>query len=165
VLDLELSAMESNGNAEIVSQPKILTADGRTARILSGTEIPFTNASGETSFRNALLSLEVTPQITPDGRLVLDLEVTQDSVGDIIGGNVSINKNQLSTQVLVNNGQTIVLGGVFQSQDVERIDKTPFLGDLPYIGKLFSRTTTSTEKNELLIFITPKLVEELLAGS
>ena len=78
---------------------------------------------------------------------------------------VSINKNQLSTQVLVNNGQTIVLGGVFQSQDVERIDKTPFLGDLPYIGKLFSRTTTSTEKNELLIFITPKLVEELLAGS
>lgn len=164
VLDLELSAMESNGNAEIVSQPKILTADGRTAKILSGTEIPFTNASGETSFRDALLSLEVTPQITPDGRLVLDLQVTQDSVGDIIGGNVTINKNQLTTQVLVNNGQTIVLGGVFQSQDVERVDKTPFLGDLPYLGKLFSRTTTSTEKNELLIFITPKLVEEQLAG-
>lgn len=164
VLDLELSAMESNGNAEIVSQPKILTADGRTAKILSGTEIPFTNAAGETSFRDALLSLEVLPQITPDGRLVLDLVVTQDSVGDIIGGNVTINKNQLTTQVLVNNGQTIVLGGVFQSQDVERIDKTPFLGDLPFIGKLFSRTTTSTEKNELLIFITPKLVEEQLSG-
>ena len=164
VLDLELSAMESNGNAEIVSQPKILTADGRTAKILSGTEIPFTNASGETSFRDALLSLEVLPQITPDGRLVLDLVVTQDSVGDIIGGNVTINKNQLTTQVLVNNGQTIVLGGVFQSQDVERVDKTPFLGDLPYIGRLFSRTTTSTEKNELLIFITPKLVEEQLSG-
>jgi len=164
ILDLELSALESNGNAEIVSQPKILTADGRTAKILSGTEVPYVDTDGKVAFRDALLSLEVLPQITPDNRLVLDLAVTQDSVGDIINGAFTINKNQLETQVLVDNGQTIVLGGVFQSNEVERTDKTPFLGDLPYIGRLFSRTTRSEEKNELLIFITPKLVEEQLSG-
>jgi len=164
ILDLELSALESNGNAEIVSQPKILTADGRTAKILSGTEVPYVDTDGKVAFRDALLSLEVLPQITPDNRLVLDLAVTQDSVGDIINGAFTINKNQLETQVLVDNGQTIVLGGVFQSNEVERTDKTPFLGDLPYIGRLFSRVTKSEEKNELLIFITPKLVEDQLSG-
>ena len=164
VLDLELSALESNGNAEIVSQPKILTADGRTAKILSGAEVPFVDAEGQVAFRDAVLSLEVLPQITPDNRLVLDLNITQDSIGDIVNGAFTINKNQLNTQVLVDNGQTIVLGGVYQAQDVKRVDKTPFLGDLPYIGRLFSRTTISEEKNELLIFITPKLVDDKIAG-
>lgn len=163
VLDLELSALESNGNGEIVSQPKILTADGRAARILSGTEVPYVTADG-IEFREAVLSLEVLPHITPDNRFVLDLVVTQDSVGDIVEGAITINKNQLDTQVLVDNGETIVLGGIYQSNEVKREDKTPFLGDLPYVGRLFSRSSTSEEKNELLIFITPKLVDDQLAG-
>lgn len=161
MLDLELSALESNGRAEVVSQPKIVTADGRKAKILSGSEVAYTNSDGETTFRDAVLSLEVLPQITPDNRLILDLSITKDSVDSTSG---LINKNQLTTQVLVDNGQTIVLGGIYQSSEVERTDKTPFLGDLPYIGRLFSKTSKFEEKNELLIFITPKLIEERLVG-
>ena len=163
VLALELSALESKGNAEIVSQPKILTADGQKANILSGTEIPYITTDG-VEFRRAVLELSVRPHITPDNRFVMDLNITQDSVGDIIQGAITINTNQLNTQVLVDNGETIVLGGIFQSSEIDREDKTPFLGDLPYVGRLFKRTSKSEEKNELLVFITPKLVEDKIAG-
>ncbi len=161
-LDLELSALETRGSAEVVSQPKIVTSDGQEAYIISGQSIPFQGAEGETIFRDAGLSLRVTPQITPDNRVVLDLVVTQDSLA--AGGN-AIDTNSVTTQVLVNNGDTLVLGGVYRTESVTTIDKTPLLGDLPVLGTLFKRTSTSEEKTELLIFITPKLVQEGLAAN
>ncbi|MEP4548131.1 MAG: type IV pilus secretin PilQ [Saccharospirillum sp.] len=161
-LDLELSALETRGSAEVVSQPKIVTSDGQEAYIISGQSIPFQGAEGETIFRDAGLSLRVTPQITPDNRVVLDLVVTQDSLA--AGGN-AIDTNSVTTQVLVNNGDTLVLGGVYRTESVTTIDKTPLLGDLPVLGTLFRRTSSSEEKTELLIFITPKLVQEGLAAN
>ncbi|WP_028671155.1 type IV pilus secretin PilQ [Saccharospirillum impatiens] len=161
-LDLELSALETRGSAEVVSQPKIVTSDGQEAYIISGQSIPFQGAEGETIFRDAGLSLRVTPQITPDNRVVLDLVVTQDSLA--AGGN-AIDTNSVTTQVLVNNGDTLVLGGVYRTESVTTIDKTPLLGDLPVLGTLFRRTSSSEEKTELLIFITPKLVQEGLASN
>jgi type IV pilus assembly protein PilQ len=161
-LDLELSALETRGSAEVVSQPKIVTSDGQEAYIISGQSIPFQGADGETIFRDAGLSLRVTPQITPDNRVVLDLVVTQDSLA--AGGN-AIDTNSVTTQVLVNNGDTLVLGGVYRTESVTTIDKTPLLGDLPVLGTLFRRTSSSEEKTELLIFITPKLVRDGLAAN
>jgi type IV pilus assembly protein PilQ len=161
VLDLELSALETTGRAEVQSQPKILTLDGKAAKIQAGTEIPYSTAEG-IQFRSAVLSLEVTPQITPDGRIVMDLIITKDSVGAKTDNGLLINKNEINTQVLVDDGETIVLGGIYQVEEVESIDKTPFLGDLPFIGNLFKRTVKSEEKNELLIFVTPRLVDEAL---
>lgn len=167
VIDLELSALETEGKGEIISQPKIITADGQTARIESGTEIPYQEASSSgattTSFKDAVLSLEVTPQITPDDRIIMDLEINQDSVGEIFNGVPSIDTQALKTQVIVENGETIVLGGIFRGEDVEQVEKTPFLGDLPYIGALFRRTTQTEDKAELLMFITPKLVKDTLS--
>ena len=167
VIDLELSALETEGKGEIISQPKIITADGQTARIESGTEIPYQEASSSgattTSFKDAVLSLEVTPQITPDDRIIMDLKINQDSVGEIFNGIPSIDTQALETQVIVENGETIVLGGIFRGEDVEQIEKTPFLGDLPYIGALFRRTTQTEDKAELLMFITPKLVKDTLS--
>ncbi|MEX0623328.1 type IV pilus secretin PilQ [Saccharospirillum sp.] len=161
-LDLELSALETRGSAEVVSQPKIVTSDGQEAYIISGQSIPFQGVEGETIFRDAGLSLRVTPQITPDNRVILDLVVTQDSLA--AGGN-AIDTNSVTTQVLVNNGDTLVLGGVYRTESVTTIDKTPLLGDLPVLGTLFRRTSSSEEKTELLIFITPKLVQEGLAAN
>ncbi len=168
LLQMELSALQSDGNAEIVSQPKVITANGKTARIESGDEIPFqTVEDGEVSieFKKVVLSLDVTPQITPDNRLILDLKVNQDSVGEALpNGEVGIVTNMVETQVLVNNGETIVLGGVFQKQESESIAKVPLLGDIPYLGRLFTRTSRSSDKTELLIFITPKIIEESLSA-
>ncbi|GGX44509.1 hypothetical protein GCM10007392_09130 [Saccharospirillum salsuginis] len=161
-LDLELSALETRGSAEVVSQPKIVTSDGQEAYIISGQSIPFTGEDGETIFRDAGLSLRVTPQITPDNRMVLDLIVTQDSLA--AGGN-AIDTNSVTTQVLVDNGETLVLGGVYRTEAVTTVNKTPLLGDLPVLGALFKRSSTSEEKTELLIFITPKLVREGLASN
>jgi len=161
-LDLELSALETRGSAEVVSQPKIVTSDGQEAYIISGQSIPFQGQDGETIFRDAGLSLRVTPQITPDNRVVLDLVVTQDSLA--AGGN-AIDTNSVTTQVLVNNGDTLVLGGVYRTESVTTVDKTPLLGDLPVLGTLFRRTSSSEEKTELLIFITPKLVQDGLASN
>ena len=167
VIDLELSALETEGKGEIISQPKIITADGQTARIESGTEIPYQEASSSgattTSFKDAVLSLEVTPQITPDDRIIMDLNINQDSVGEIFNGIPSIDTQALQTQVIVENGETIVLGGIFRGEDVEQVEKTPFLGDLPYVGSLFRRTTQTEDKAELLMFITPKLVKDTLS--
>ena len=163
LVDLELSALESDGQAEVVSQPRVVTADRQTASIKSGEEIPYQQAasSGATavSFKEAVLSLEVTPQITPDDKIIMDLVVNQDSRGEVTAGIPSINTNQVTTQVLVGNGETVVLGGIFQSQVATQTTKTPFLGDIPYLGRLFKRTEKIDERSELLIFITPKIIK------
>ncbi len=167
LLDLELSAVETEGNAEIVSQPRVITADGQTASIQTGTEIPYQEASSSgassVSFKAAVLKLEVTPQITPDDRIIMDLKINQDSIGDVFNGIPSINTNALETQVLVENGETIVLGGIFRSTETHAITKTPFFGDIPLIGVLFRRTEFTETKAELLVFITPRLVKDTLS--
>ena len=163
LVDLELSALESDGRAEVVSQPRVVTADRQTASIKSGEEIPYQKAasSGATSvsFKEAVLSLEVTPQITPDDKIIMDLVVNQDSRGEVTAGIPSINTNEVMTQVLVANGETVVLGGIFQSEVTTQTTKTPFLGDIPYLGRLFKRTEHINERSELLIFITPKIIK------
>lgn len=168
MIDLELSALESDGRADIVSTPKVLTADQQTAKIQSGTEVPYQEASSSgatsTSFKEAVLGLEVTPQITPDGRIIMDLKVNQDSVGSLFNGIPSIDTNEIETSVIVDNGQTVVLGGVFRSDDVDETVKTPFLGDLPVIGRLFRYRKQTSEKVELLVFITPRIVNDVLAA-
>jgi type IV pilus assembly protein PilQ len=166
-LDLTLSALESDGLSEVVSQPKLITADGQTARIESGVEIPYQEASSSgatsVSFKDAVLSLEVTPQITPDDRIIMDLKVNKDSVGEIFAGVPSIETREIQTQVLVENGETIVLGGVYEKEHIEGVSKTPFLGDIPFLGHLFKRTVKSDNKIELLIFITPKIIKDTVA--
>ncbi len=163
LVDLELSALESDGQAEVVSQPRVVTADRQTASIKSGEEIPYQEASSSgatsVSFKEAVLSLEVTPQITPDDKIIMDLVVNQDSRGEVTAGIPSINTNEVTTQVLVGNGETVVLGGIFQSEVATQTTKTPFLGDIPYLGRLFKRTEHIDERSELLIFITPKIVK------
>ena len=167
LLDLELSAVETDGDAEIVSQPRVITADGQTASIQTGTEIPYQEATSSgassVSFKAAVLKLEVTPQITPDDRIIMDLKINQDSIGDVFNGIPSINTNALETQVLVENGETIVLGGIFRSTETNATTKTPFFGDLPLIGVLFRRTEHTETKAELLVFITPRLVKDTLS--
>ncbi|KPQ27008.1 MAG: type IV pilus assembly protein PilQ [Marinobacter excellens HL-55] len=163
LIDLELSALETDGRAEVVSQPRVVTADRQSASIKSGEEIPYQEASSSgatsVSFKEALLSLEVTPQITPDDKIIMDLVVNQDSRGEVTAGIPSINTNSVTTQVLVANGETVVLGGIFQSEVATQTTKTPFLGDIPYLGRLFKRTENIDERSELLIFITPKIIK------
>ena len=167
ILDLELSALATDGVAEVVARPKVITADKKKATILSGVQIPYQEASSSgatsTQFKEAVLSLEVTPQITPDDRIIMDLKVNQDSVGQVFNGVPSINTNQISTQVLVDNGQTVVLGGIFTSDVNHSTTKAPFLGDLPYVGSLFRRTIDRSQKQEILIFITPRIMEDVLS--
>ena len=167
LLSLELSALESDGVSEVVSQPKLITADGQVARIESGVEIPYQEASSSgatsVSFKDAVLALEVTPQITPDDRIIMDLKVNKDSVGEVFLGIPSVDTREIQTQVLVENGETIVLGGVYERESVESVSKTPLLGDIPVLGSLFKRTIKSDEKTELLIFITPKLIKDTVS--
>ena len=165
LIDLELSALESDGFGEIVSQPKVLTGDKQQAVIKSGTEIAYEKAtsSGATSieFREAVLQLEVTPQITPDNRIIMDLLVSQDSVGAFTpGGEPSIDITRIETQALVGNGQTLVLGGIFQTEEVDGTEKVPMLGDIPFLGRLFRNDLRNVEKREILIFITPKIIDD-----
>ena len=165
LIDLELSALESDGFGEIVSQPKVLTGDKQQAVIKSGTEIAYEKAtsSGATSieFREAVLQLEVTPQITPDNRIIMDLLVSQDSVGAFTpGGEPSIDITRIETQALVGNGQTLVLGGIFQTEEVNGTEKVPMLGDIPFLGRLFRNDLRNVEKREILIFITPKIIND-----
>ncbi|WP_367105121.1 type IV pilus secretin PilQ [uncultured Psychrobacter sp.] len=163
MLDLELSAMQADNRGEVISTPKILTADKQTAKISSGTQIPYQEASASgattTSFKEAALSLEATPNITPDGKIGLQLEITN---GSPVFGNgiVAIAEDSISTNVVVEDGQTIVLGGVFKNTTRNGVDKVPFLGDLPYIGRAFRRDVRGNEKEELLIFITTKLIND-----
>jgi len=168
LLELELSALEAEGHAEVIARPKVITADKQEASISSGVEIPYQEASSSgatsVSFKSATLSLTVKPQITPDDRIIMELEVKQDTVGAVFNGVPSINTNNIKTQVLVNNGETIVLGGIFTTQITESETKTPFLGDIPYLGTLFRRRTQSDDKQELLIFITPRLIKDSLTS-
>ena len=168
LLDLEISALESQGSAEVIARPKVITADKQEATISSGVEIPYQEASSSgatsVSFKSATLQLAVKPQITPDDRIIMELEVKQDTVGAVFNGVPSINTNNVKTQVLVNNGETIVLGGIFTVNTSESVTKTPFLGDLPYVGGLFRRNTRSDQKQELLIFITPRLIRDSLTS-
>ncbi|MDX1694876.1 MAG: type IV pilus secretin PilQ [Ketobacteraceae bacterium] len=171
LIDLELSVLESDGKADIVSTPKVLTADQQKARIASGEEIPYQEASSSgatsTSFKEAVLSLEATPHITPDGRIIMELIINQDQRTDTVleSGVPVIAKNEIETSVIVDNGQTVVLGGVFTSEESTATLKTPFLGDLPFIGRLFKKELQSSNKSELLVFITPKIVTDVLANN
>ncbi|MFQ2149583.1 type IV pilus secretin PilQ [Aeromonas jandaei] len=168
LLDLELSALEKESKAEIIASPRVTTANQKPALIEQGTEIPYveSSSSGATSvtFKKAVLSLKVTPQITPDNRVILDLTVTQDTKGETVptatGDAVSINAQSITTQVLVNNGETLVLGGIYQQTIKSDVTKVPLLGDIPGLGALFRKTTSENKKRELLIFVTPKIVTD-----
>ncbi len=164
ILDLELSAMEKTGNGEIVSQPKVVTSDKETAKILKGQEVPYQEASSSgatsTSFKEAALSLEVTPQITPDNRIIMEVKVTKDApdFANALNGVPPINKNEVNAKVLVNDGETIVIGGVFSNTQTKAVDKVPFLGDLPFLGRMFRRDVVQDKKSELLVFLTPRIM-------
>jgi type IV pilus assembly protein PilQ len=169
IVDLELSAAQAETRAEVISSPRVITANQKEATIETGTEIPYQQSasSGATtiSFKKAVLSLKVTPQITPDNRIILDLDVKKDSIGTITvssgGVNVpSIDTKEIVTQVLMNDGQTVVLGGVLETQHRDDQTKVPYLGDIPVLGNLFKTTTKTNNKDELLIFVTPKIVRE-----
>lgn len=170
-IDLELSALENDGFGEIISQPKVLTGDKQQATIKAGSEIAYESgtSSGETDieFREAVLKLDVTPQITPDNRVIMDLIINQDTIGEIVptssgGSEPTIDVTEVKTQVLVGDGQTLVLGGIFQMEEVNGVEKVPVLGDIPYIGKLFRKTISNSTKREILIFITPRIVSDPL---
>ncbi len=164
ILDLQLSAMEKTGNGEVVSQPKVVTLDKETAKILKGAEIPYQEASSSgstsTSFKEAALSLEVTPQITPDNRIIMDVKVTKDApdFNNAVNNVPPINKNEVNANILVSDGETIVIGGVFSNIQSKRVEKVPFLGDLPFLGRVFRRDFVQDQKSELLIFITPRII-------
>ncbi|WP_410482032.1 type IV pilus secretin PilQ [Pseudomonas plecoglossicida] len=166
LLDLELSAMEKSGNGEIISQPKVVTANKETARILKGTEVPYqeTSQSGATSvsFREASLSLEVTPQITPDNKVIMTVRVTKDEPDYVNALNnvPPIRKNEVNAKVRVADGETIVIGGVYSTSQNNVVDKVPFFGDLPYVGRLFRRDALQEKKSELLVFLTPRIMSD-----
>ena len=167
-LNLEISALEAEGKGKIVSSPRIITADQVKALIEQGTELPYQAAtsSGATSvqFRKANLKLEVTPQITPEGNVILDVDINKDSVGISTVSGFAIDTKHVKTQVLVDNGGTVVIGGIFTQNETENISKVPLLGDIPYLGYLFQNRTRSTAKTELLVFITPKIVTDRSAA-
>lgn len=168
MLDLELSALQADGYGEVISTPKVLTADKQAAKVASGTQIPYqssqgggANAVSTTSFVDATLSLDVTPSITPDGKIQMLLQIKNDSVGNPTPtGQYTINKNEINTNVLVENGETVVLGGIFEQQTANTQTKVPFLGDLPYVGRLFRKDVKKDNKSELLIFVTPRIVDD-----
>jgi len=164
LLDLELSAMQKEGRGEVISSPRVITSNSQTATIKAGVEIPYQEAtsSGATnvSFKEAVLKLEVTPQITPDDMVIMDLLVSKDSVGEVFLGVPSVNTRQVETSVLVDNGQTLVLGGIYERTTSGEVDKVPFFGDLPGVGFLFKQTRKVDDKAELLIFVTPQIVTE-----
>ena len=168
MLDLELSALQADGYGEVISTPKVLTADKQNAKVASGTQIPYqssegggVNAVSTTEFIDATLSLDVTPSITPDGKVQMQLNITSDSPGAATPtGQLTINKNAVNTNVLVDNGETVVLGGIFEQQTANSQTKVPFLGDIPYIGRLFRKDIKSDNKRELLIFVTPRIVND-----
>lgn len=173
MLDLELSALQADGYGEVISTPKVLTADKQPAKVASGTQIPYQSAESggvntvsKTEFVDATLSLDVTPSITPDGKIQMMLKIKNDSVGTPTPtGQYTINKNEINTNVLVDNGETVVLGGIFEQMTTSNQTKVPFLGDLPYIGRLFRKDAKTDKKSELLIFVTPRIVNDSMAGN
>ena len=167
MLDLELSAVQADGYGEVISTPKVMTADKQSAKIEAGTQIPYATSSGtngpKTEFIKATLSLDVTPSITPEGKVMMKLNITKDSPGPATPtGQLTINKNAIDTNVLVDNGETVVLGGIFEETSNNSQTKVPFLGDIPYLGKLFRRDSKTENKRELLIFVTPRIVNDTL---
>ena len=164
LLDLELSAMEKTGNGEVISQPKVVTSDKETAKILKGAKIPYQEASSSgatsTAFAEANLSLEVTPQITPDNRVIIEVKVNKDAAdfSNQVQGTPSILTNEVNAKVLVSDGETIVIGGIFSNTQSKAVDKVPLLGDIPYIGRLFRRDVVQDSKSELLVFLTPRIL-------
>lgn len=168
-LDLELSALQADGHGEVISTPKVLTADKQKATIKTGQEIPYQTVSSSggqttvtTAFKEAVLQLDVIPSITPDGKVQLQLNVTNDSAaGYAQNGEIILNKNEVNTNVLVNDGETVVLGGVFEHTNTKTETKVPFLGDLPAVGRLFRKDVKNENKKELLIFVTPKIVNDM----
>lgn len=167
-LNLEISALEADGKGKVVSSPRVITADQQKALIEQGEELPYqvATSSGATSlqFRKANLKLEVTPQVTPEGNVILDVDITKDSVGRATTAGFAINTKHVKTQVLVENGGTVVIGGIFEQADREDVTKVPFLGDVPYLGNLFKTRTMTSTKTELLIFLTPKIVTDRTAA-
>jgi len=167
LIDLEISALQAENEGEIISSPRVVTADRHLARIEQGVEVPYLSASSsgatQVEFKKAVLSIEVTPQITPDDRVIMDLAVNNDTVGEIFSGIPSIDTREVNTQVLVNNGDTVVLGGIYEQVTRNEVDKVPFLGDIPLIGYFFRHTLESDERRELLIFVTPKILKDALS--
>jgi type IV pilus assembly protein PilQ len=168
-VDLEISAAQAEGRGEVISTPRVITANQREASIEQGVEIAYQESasSGATTvqFKKAVLSLRVTPQVTPDNRIILDLNVKKDSIGQIFVGAggaqiPSIDTREITTQVLVNDGQTVVLGGILETERRETEKKVPYLGDVPVLGRLFKTTGRTNNKDELLIFVTPKILRE-----
>ncbi|MEO9653644.1 type II and III secretion system protein [Marinomonas sp.] len=162
LLSFTLDMLESEGMAKVISKPKIVTAEGQTAYIESGTEVPYQTAIGDNvnvEFRQATLKLQVTPMVKEGGRILLALTIHQDSVGDLINGVPSLKTNRLQTQVEVNNQETLVLGGIFREEYFESESRVPFFSDIPILGELFKKTLEQQEKVELLVFITPKLLQ------
>ncbi|WP_165443262.1 type IV pilus secretin PilQ family protein [Acinetobacter ihumii] len=168
MLDLELSALQADGYGEVISTPKVMTADKQTAKVATGQEVPYqsttNSAAGSTattSFKEALLSLEVTPSITPEGKIQMQLDISKDSIGgEAPNGELILNKNTINTNVLVDNGETVILGGVFEQTTTNQQTKVPFLGDLPWVGRLFRKDSKKDDKQELLIFVTPRIVND-----
>jgi type IV pilus assembly protein PilQ len=167
LIDLEISALQAESKGEVISSPRVVTADRHEARIEQGVEIPYLSASSsgatQVQFKKAVLSIQVTPQITPDDRVIMDLSVNNDTVGDIFAGIPSVDTREVSTQVLVNNGDTVVLGGIYEQVTRDEVDKVPFLGDIPVLGYFFRHTVESDERRELLIFVTPKILKDALS--
>ena len=169
MLDLELSAMQAEGRGEVVSSPRVITSNQSEAVIRQGVEVPYQQASSSgatnVAFKSAVLELKVTPQITPDDRVIMDLAVSKDSVGDVTAGIPSINTRNVKTQVLVNNGETVVIGGIYEQIKSEGVDKIPLFGDIPVLGVLFRHKYKTNDKAELLVFVTPKVLKESLSAS
>ena len=168
LLNLELTALETDNRGKVVSSPRVTTANQQKAKIAQGTEIPYLEASASgaatVSFKEAVLSLEVTPQITPDNKIIMDLDVRKESVGTLFGPSQvpSINTQNIKTQVLVSNGETAVLGGIYEQEERNQVSKVPFFGDIPIIGNAFKTRSRQDDKTELLIFVTPKIMDESL---
>lgn len=166
LIDLEISASEADNKSKTISSPRVITADQKKATIDSGVEIPYQQASSSgatnVSFKKATLTLDVTPHITPDDKVSMELEVHKDSVGDIFNGVPSINTRKVTTEVMVGNGETAVLGGIYEESKTKTTDKVPFFGDIPVFGHLFKRNIDDSTKSELLIFITPKIMQDLI---
>jgi len=173
LINLELSALESDNRGKVVSSPRVVTGDNQKAQIEQGTEIPYVtpgsaNNPATVQFKKAVLRLDVTPQITPDNRIIMNVEIRKDSVGQLVnlGGGFqvpSIDTRNVTTQIAVNNGDTAVIGGIYEQQDRTDVTKVPVLGDIPYLGNLFKTTTKSSKKTEMLIFLTPKLLTDRTA--
>jgi len=170
LLELELSALQAEGEGEIISNPRVVTSNRKEALISQGTEFPYQEgtASGATNteFKEAVLQLKVTPQITPDDHIIMDIAVNKDALSTKarnVDGEPAIDTQKVESQVLVNDGETIVIGGIYEQTQSSQVIRTPFFGDLPYIGMLFRNRSGTNEKKELLIFVTPKIVREELA--